>query len=104
MDVGTSAVKTTLETGGEDGILRSKRVGKMENCARNGWRRRRITLETSGEKVRPHSFSSVVSKVGYTCSNKMEMASIVSISDTVRGLTGRRDQPGSENNVIIQFR
>ncbi len=41
--------KTTLETGGKDVKLHSKRDEKMWNYTRNGWRRCETTLETSGE-------------------------------------------------------
>ncbi len=39
--------ETTLETGGEDVKLHSKRVGKMWNYTRNEWGRCKTTLETS---------------------------------------------------------
>jgi hypothetical protein len=45
----------TLETGGEDVNLHSKRVEKMWTYTRNGWRRCEPTLETSGEDVNLHS-------------------------------------------------
>jgi hypothetical protein len=44
----------TLETGGEDVKLHSKRVGKMWNYTRNEWGRCEITLETSGKIGRAH--------------------------------------------------
>ncbi len=43
-------LKSTLETGGEERKLHSKRVEKIEIYTRNEWRRCKYTLETSGEK------------------------------------------------------
>ena len=41
--------ENTLETGGEDVQIHSKRVGKMFKYTRKGWGRCSNTLETSGE-------------------------------------------------------
>ncbi len=46
---GWGRCKTTLETGGEDVKLHSKRVEKMSNYTRNGWGRCLTKLETSEE-------------------------------------------------------
>jgi hypothetical protein len=46
---------TTLETGGKDAKLHSKRLEKMQNYTRKEWRRCKTTLERSGEDAKLHS-------------------------------------------------
>ncbi len=67
--------KTTLETGGKDAKLHSKRVEKIRNYTRNEWKRFETTLETSEELKQMQSKRVNGSLKNYFCFLEQTIAS-----------------------------